>query len=719
MMITIALLSSLLVAMPMPEAGMTPLEPVPFELAEGLALRRAEAEWPAARLGEVLPYLDETGRVTVWCFQFRTDGRPMPEYQQVADDIRREREALGPNTDLTQWRSDYAFVLVSARYDRPPILAWGQGVSEYYAVGYEARARAREMLGPDAELSRLYFDWPRVNLEFSAGGRQVILSARLNRAWRSRAEYKTELEARPAAAAYDGLAAVVQEFDAEATAAAHRQRWDDYLTLDFTESDEVYVPEHRRAPFYDWSYGCTPTSGAMVCGYIDRTRDFGRLVRWNFARYDPVRSVMTWQIPDAQLMNAVEMRTDTANNGGTFISWIGPGLREVFQNHGYSVSMTTVNGMSHNDWAWSTITAEINAGRSMIWSALWETHSLAAFGYRTPEKDVYVHNTWWQPAAWWHYSGPSQSHVASPNPSGGSPYKLELTWPLGDTYYNSTGRGEVLQVGDTAVVTWDNQSNPATRVEIDISYNCGRNWTPLATDLPDNGRYLWFIDSSTPARDSVRLRLRQYHGSTLVSADGSFGDFRMLREPIAPLSLAPPNGRQLFEGGVVLLVDSTRTDIDSIEFVLMQSLDTIFRAKGTEHYCAVPDSLFTFNRSYKWVTRGRNAFGWGDWGTPWTFWCRFHAGVAEERPGEPRVPLRVSALQARGAGVRFALGATPPGTRLLVYNALGVLVRELAVQPEVTWDGRDRAGRLLPAGLYFARLDIAGRLSTVRFLLAE
>lgn len=169
----------------------------------------------------------------------------------------------------------------------------------------------------------------------------------------------------------------------------------------------------------------------------------------------------------------------------------------------------------------------------------------------------------------------------------------------------------------------------------------------------------------------------------------------------------------------MLLVDTTRADIDSFEFRLMQSTDTIWRSKSDVPYCELPDSLFTYGRSYKWVSRGRNRFGWGEWGTPWSFWCRFQAGVAEEKPGEQPAPLRTAAAHDRRTGVRFSMGASSPGARLVVYDALGTLVRDLAAAPEVSWDGRDATGRVVPAGLYFARLEDSDLAKTVRFLLVE
>ena len=710
MSILLTIVLTFAAGMALPDAGTTPPGAVPFAVAQGLALRKAGAAWPGARAGAVLPYLDEAGRTVAWMFHFRTDGKQFPGYDEVADDIRAERAGLGPNVDLTRRPSRYAFVLVSARYDRAPILGWGRGVSEYYAVGREARARAAAALGSAAELTRLYFDWPQANLEFTAGGRSVVYTPHFERVWQSRDAYAADREAlRAQATAAPG-------HDAAAIARVHRQEWDEYLARDFAEFAEVFVPEVDRAPYYDWSYGCTPTSAAMVCGYTDRTLDYGRLVDWFWSRYDCVEGQMDFQIPNAQRECAVRMHTDTLS-GGTSIYNIGSGLRGVFQDNGYNCDMVDVQGGVGNDWAWTTIVDEFNSGHAMVWSALWEVHSLTGLGYRTPEKDVYVHNTWWQPAAWWHYSGSDWSHVASPHPSNGDARKLELTWPLGDTFYGSQGRGEVLQVGDTVHVTW-NVATPGTKVDIEISYNCGRAWSALAGNLPDNGDYQWYIAPATQAQDSVRLRLTQYNGSTLTSADGSFGNFAFSREPRPPVNLSPPNGRQLMEGNIILLVDSTRVDIDSIEWRVLQSTDTIWRSKSVGTACPLPDSMFVYGRSYKWFARAYNHFGWGAWGTPWSFWCRFNSGVAEGPANEPPAPLRAAAVASRSGGVRFELGPAAPDARLVLYDALGARVREFAAAGVVTWDALDESGRLVPAGLYFARLEHDGG-ATVRFLLAE
>jgi hypothetical protein len=70
-----------------------------------------------------------------------------------------------------------------------------------------------------------------------------------------------------------------------------------------------------------------------------------------------------------------------------------------------------------------------------------------------------------------------------------------------------------------------------------------------------------------------------------------------------------------------------------------------------------------------------------------------------------------------GAEVRFALPATSD-VRLGVYDLAGRRMRELAAgrlaagSHTARWDGRDASGAAVGSGLYFVRLDAAGRTLT-------
>jgi len=695
-------LFALCLAMPMPEAGSTPPNSVPFETVRKVALNWAATEYPGAKFGTAVPYVDENGNTVAWMFHFRTDGREFPSYEEVAADVQAERQTLTVNTDMSRWRSKYAHILVSARRDRAPVIRFGYGTSEYYAIAAKAEARARKTLGPDVRLSRIYFVSASTYLEFTnKAGRSTVTSEHFERTWGSRAAFTAYVS--------DARAQFRQHYAGEEEAAARYEnsRWDRVFAPKAASLSEVFVPNHGLAPFYDWSYGCTPTAGAMVCGYVDRFQKSGRLVQWYFQRYDGVEGEHDWQVPYVQRECAIEMLTDTSS-GGTSFYFISNGLFQVGYGHGYTGwSVTNTMGSAGNDWAWSTITSQVNAGHAMIWSAGWESHSLACFGYRTEDKYVYVHNTWWAPAEWWTHSGFGQSHVAAVTPDAGDTRNIRLTYPLGDTLYNHIGAGEVLYVGDTVRITWES-GTPGTRVDIDISTDGGRTWTSAAEGVADSGAFHWYIPPSMPTCDSVRLRLFQYNGSTLTSADGTRGCFRTLREPLPPPQIAPPNGLPIQSDDlpVVLVVDSVKAACDSIHFKLVQGADTLAEQKGPLAHFLLPDSMFVYNKIYKWIVRGYNQWGWGPWSTAWSFRVIL-SGVEEVTPAPVAPAFSAPAVNRLTSGsVQFEVRAAAPGSRMVVYDALGNVVRELAVvQPSrLTWDMTDDAGRKVAAGLYFARL---------------
>jgi hypothetical protein len=677
----------------LPEMGQLPPNAVDFETVQRLALKKAQAEWPGCQPGTVVPYVDEAGNTVAYMFHFRTDGKQFPDYEQVVADILEERQSLTVNTDLRRWRSKYAHLLISARYDRTPIVCYGYGTSEYYAVAPRARARAKAVLGNDVYLSRIYFVCPVVFLEFSnQAGARVIYSAHFERVWYSRADFQQFVSESKRAAGVG---------QAEPAAIAHyQQEWQVALNRDYSHWNEVYIPGADRAPFYDWSYGCTPTSAAMVMGYIDRVGNYGRLVDWYWQRWDMVEGEWDKQIPNVQRECALRMYTDTTT-GGTYIGAIAQGLYVVAWDNGYpSFEVVEEQGTPGNDWAWATIVQEIDAGYPMVWSAIWAIHSLAGYGYRTPEKDLYVHNTWWQPAEWWHYSGNDRSHVAAVHPAGADPQCLELLYPLGDTFYNSFGRGETLQVGETVRVRWNNFNHPGDWVAIDISFDAGRTWTFLDS-VPDTGYYNWHIAESCPARDSVRLRLRQYQNGSLTAADGTFGCFRLVREPLAPKYLAPPSGLPVTSPPVVLLIDSTRTDFDSVYFVVWKGTgDTVWRQNGLSRRCTIPEEVLIYNQTFKWMCRAHNRFGWGDFGAVWTFRVAFRPGVEEtQSPGKSQLAGRTIWQLKSG---KIELDA---GSEVVVYNATGEKVRVLKAngQERIFWDLRDENGNRVQAGMYFLK----------------
>lgn len=88
--------------------------------------------------------------------------------------------------------------------------------------------------------------------------------------------------------------------------------------------------------------------------------------------------------------------------------------------------------------------------------------------------------------------------------------------------------------------------------------------------------------------------------------------------------------------------------------------------------------------------------------------------IAEPNP--TRVPSRIA---FRIEAPRSVAAQT---TRLLVYDVRGRLVRELSHAPVPAqsafffWDGMDRAGRVVPAGVYWSRLEWGGETATAKLV---
>jgi len=161
--------------------------------------------------------------------------------------------------------------------------------------------------------------------------------------------------------------------------------------------------------------------------------------------------------------------------------------------------------------------------------------------------------------------------------------------------------------------------------------------------------------------------------------------------------------------------------VDSYDFRLALGTDTIWRQRGTSPTCPVPDSMFIYGRSYKWLVRAHNQFGWGKNSVTWSFWVRFNnTGVEETSQLRPTPVLRAKSIVRSSEGrVAFCLAGVAGG-RLTIYDATGSKVTELAVAGgAAAWDLRDRLDRVAGAGLYFARFESGATVLTRRFILTD
>ena len=456
--------ASLAAALPGP--GRAPEFAVPYATAARAAMLRAQATWPAVSEGPAVPYQDYEGRTVAWMFHYRVDGRPFPaDYEQVEREGREDVERFEATIDAEPeaglapptGRFRYAHVLVSARTDRMPLLAWGEGLSEYYTRLGRAQARAAELLGADRpQLVRIVLTGVVPWFEFSAGSRSIVVHAHLAGISQDAAEFRTErryAHDRAEAELTERLAKqgrTLAEYRAEQRLRTE-QAWQ-VATTGLPPTDaQVFVASYNYAPFYDWSFGCTPTSAAMILGWYDGVRHFGRMVDWHYQRRDALENEQDYNVPNCQLELAVAMGTDTLI-GLTPYANIPVGIVDVaYGQNTYQFTVPSYSGDGDDDWRWAEAAAAIVAGEPLVWSydppGQNDAHSVAVFGMDNVAKGYWVHTTWGVPGEWWSYSHSGTDvyaqvdivHSLIPDPTT----YVVLIEPKGDIRYNQNGQGEV------------------------------------------------------------------------------------------------------------------------------------------------------------------------------------------------------------------------------------------------------------------------------------
>lgn len=98
------------------------------------------------------------------------------------------------------------------------------------------------------------------------------------------------------------------------------------------------------------------------------------------------------------------------------------------------------------------------------------------------------------------------------------------------------------------------------------------------------------------------------------------------------------------------------------------------------------------------------------------------AGIEEDTPRASRFLLEAETNPFRGSVVLRLPAATERTASILIYDASGCLIRSFSAYGaehktyRVTWDGRNSAGRIAPAGAYFCRLESGRRRTTISLL---
>ena len=180
----------------LPTANMNVQNLVPLGIVKKVAMHKARVLWGQVTPGEPIALSDEDGNLAYYMCPFHIGPGPFPEYKQIIKGVRQGRSLVNavhkgyapPQSDHQKALKDaksrelgigeYGTVYVAATYDRFPIPLVSHYLSPFYLKGDLAWQKAKEVLGGNPHLTRMYFLGERGTFfEFESGSNSVTVHA--------------------------------------------------------------------------------------------------------------------------------------------------------------------------------------------------------------------------------------------------------------------------------------------------------------------------------------------------------------------------------------------------------------------------------------------------------------------------------------------------------------------------------------------------------------
>ena len=217
--------------------------PVPFPLIRKIALLKSKEVWGNGALGDPIPLSDLDGNLAVYLFPYHIGGERFPNYDEILKGVKEGRELKGhirdsridkareiymgldhgkpePKRDVVMGISEvparpeieavrpdgspsrsselaevrkierfaarheigadeYGTIIVSATYDRFPVLAYLHYLPPYYFNFDRALERAEQIKGKGAAMKKIYFlGIEGQYFEFENNGNQILLNSK-------------------------------------------------------------------------------------------------------------------------------------------------------------------------------------------------------------------------------------------------------------------------------------------------------------------------------------------------------------------------------------------------------------------------------------------------------------------------------------------------------------------------------------------------------------
>ncbi len=503
---------------------------VPYALAEKIARLKASSSWDVRSFGEPVPMLDPSGNLNAYLFCFSFIDDEFPQFDELL-----QPENLPP-TDVWH-RGEYGYVIVSATRYLPPILDLADCLPPYYATLSRAFGVAKKALSDESPaLTGMFFLSPAsVWFRFSGERGDIYIDA-------FRVSH-TATQMR-----WDKMTSKWKLPDVEHP--AWRNIGEDVDERLFRTIDYGYID---GVPAYLWSYGCAPTSSAMIFGYWN-DRGYGTLIDYFFDHYDVITHSTVPDVPNVQQELAIAMETDTLHTGGTDPYNMPSAHIEVANElNGYSFdSHISPEGTRDNDYNWDWIVDEINVyNRPFVWCVLSYyvsgvgaiNHATTAYGFEVDvagDSMVILYNTWdYGEHHWPLYTlgtacpcDDSWDLVVTIEPSGGSGINVMFTNP-------SDGENLLGLMDYEITWEWTDSLDLIDHICIDYTTDNGETWIVITPSTPNDGSYMWTVPEIDTSR-IIKMRIRAFaEDSTLLAVNATGNLFLLASSNVSCVSYLP------------------------------------------------------------------------------------------------------------------------------------------------------------------------------------
>ncbi|NCA84912.1 MAG: T9SS type A sorting domain-containing protein [Clostridia bacterium] len=498
----------IMIAIPLWIAAQT-YEAVPFQTIKEIADRNAQALWGDFYPAEPIPYYGFDDEIIAWRFNYSI-GKPFPAKEDLLDQIKRfENE----NDAYNQWGGDnYGRILIGARENMPVLLEYSRCLSAEYALGNKIKKLAKDAHpGKSAFQGKIYY------LNHFDTWHEVISENTIKYVCTSPTGGILD------ALHFDEMKAQTEIF---CETGDFSSLWNSYKNGFVAPTDgDKYIPYHECMPYYDWSYGCSPTAAAMIFAWYDYrslwvASKYPSFVGWHYQRFDNRENETDYNVCNLQLDLALAMSTDTMT-GSTQSYNIDNGMSWV-ANHQRKYNFDIVNRYT---FLWTRLTDDIDAGKPLLVSI--PGHSTAGVGYNGSSDMAITHYTYDPPRHLVWVSRWDIDMITRVSSGGQKGSAIQLTRPVGDPRYNRNGNGEVYSAGNYAEITWLSDNVPGAWVDLLYSTDGGHSFETIVSGTENDGVYNWLIPSdinSSSCRVIAYLRTPEME-PYFAGADGSWGNF--------------------------------------------------------------------------------------------------------------------------------------------------------------------------------------------------